>query len=140
MNPNYNPRYNQNYTWAEVEEILSRVKACVAKDQYYISLNENRLENQAFIDNYYISTKRQKRILLNLEVRDFCYSLNNENKRYQSGPLYVFMPQVPVLNFACQETAVDLYIKISIVEQIAGNQIIVISFHERNYPPMYLFR
>ncbi len=78
---------------------------------------------------------------MNLEVRDFCYSLNNENKRYQSGPLYVFMPQVPVLNFACQETAVDLYIKIiSIVEQIAGNQIIVISFHERNYPPMYLFR
>ena len=135
-----NPNYNQNYSRAEVEEILSRIKNCVAKDRYYISLNENRLENQAFIDNYYVSVKRQKGILLNLKVQDFCYSLNNKNKRYQPGPLYVFMPQVSVLNFACRETIVDLYIKISIVEQASGTQIIVISFHERNHPPMYLFR
>ena len=109
MNPNYNSKYNQNYTWAEVEEILSQIKNCVAED-------------------------------LNLEVHDFCYSLNNKNKRYQPGPLYVFMPQVSVLNCACQEAVVDLYIKISIVEQESGTQIIVISFHERNHPPMYLFR
>lgn len=36
-----NPNYNQNYTREEIDAILAKIKACVEKNRYTISLNEN---------------------------------------------------------------------------------------------------
>lgn len=36
-----NPHYNQNYTREKFDAILSKIKACVEKNKYTISLNEN---------------------------------------------------------------------------------------------------
>lgn len=69
--------YNRDYTIDEIREILSIIKTCVSNGNYTVSLNENRLENIDFINTYNLTPAKRKRILLSLEVEDFCYSLNN---------------------------------------------------------------
>lgn len=44
-----NPHYNQNYTREEIDAILAKIKSCVEKNSYTISLNENRQKNIDFI-------------------------------------------------------------------------------------------
>ena len=61
-----NPNYNQNYTKEDIENILYLIKECIKTNKYMISLNKNRRENTAFIEDYYISSDKQKRILLNI--------------------------------------------------------------------------
>ena len=39
-------------TKEEIVNILEKVKACVQKDLYRISINPNRKENEIFIDEY----------------------------------------------------------------------------------------
>ena len=45
-----NSHYNQNYTREEIDTILTKIKSCVEKTRYTISLNENRQENIDFIN------------------------------------------------------------------------------------------
>ncbi len=59
-----NQYYNQNYSRAEIEAILAKIKACVAAGKYSISLNERRQENIAFINEYNIRSNKQKAILI----------------------------------------------------------------------------
>jgi len=70
-----NSHYNQNYSKQEIDEILDKVKNCVYNNRYTISLNENRQENIDFINEYNIYSNKQKKILLQLKVEDFCHSL-----------------------------------------------------------------
>ena len=51
-------------TKEEVKQILEKVKACVHNDKFRISLNPNRIENQSFINDYRLTTKKQKRMIL----------------------------------------------------------------------------
>lgn len=53
-------------TKEEVIEILEKVKACVHKGLFRISLNPNRIENEAFIDEYSLNTNKQKNMILAL--------------------------------------------------------------------------
>lgn len=57
-----NPNYNQNYTREEVDAVLAKIKSCVEKNRYTISLNENRQENIDFINEYNIRSDKQKSI------------------------------------------------------------------------------
>lgn len=72
-----NPHYNQNYTREEIDAVLAKIKACVEKNRYTISLNENRQENIDFINEYNIRSDTQKSILMQIEAEDFCHSLQN---------------------------------------------------------------
>lgn len=36
-----NPHYSQNYTQKEIDAVLTKIKSCVEKNRYTISLNEN---------------------------------------------------------------------------------------------------
>ena len=76
---NQNPR---NYTRKEIEEVLEIIKACVSSDRYIISLNENRQENIDFINEYNIRSEKQKSILKQIEVDDFCCSVQNFKPGY----------------------------------------------------------
>ena len=78
-----NSHYNQNYTREEINAILEKIKSCVKKNRYVISLNENRQENIAFIEEYNIRSEKQRAILLQIEAEDFCYSLQNTNIGYE---------------------------------------------------------
>ena len=135
-----NSHYNQNYSKQEINEIIDKVKKCVYNNRYTISLNENRQENIDFINEYNIYSNKQKEILLQLEVEDFCHSLQNTKPRYEYEVLYVFVPQVNLFNAEGMEEKVDIYIKINIIDMSNGSRTVVISFHKRNKAINYLFR
>ena len=135
-----NSHYNQNYSEQEIDEILDKVKNCVYNNRYTISLNENRQENIDFINEYNIYSNKQKKILLQLKVEDFCHSLQNTKPGYEYEVLYVFVPQVNLFNAEGVEEKVDIYIKINIIDMSNGSRTIVISFHKRNKAITYLFR
>ena len=135
-----NPHYNQNYTKEDIDVILAKIKSCVEKNRYTISLNENRQENIAFINEYNIRSDKQKSILLQINAEDFCHSLQNTNIGYEHELLYVFVPQVQLLNADGEKETVDVYTKFDIIELPSGSRTVVISFHKRNKPIDYLFR
>ncbi len=89
-----NPNYNQNYTRKEVDAVLAKIKSCVEKNRYTISLNENRQENIDFMNEYNIRSDKQKSILMQIETDDFCHSLQNTKIGYEYEVLYVFVPQI----------------------------------------------
>ena len=84
-----NPHYNQNYTREEINAVLAKIKSCVEKNRYTISLNENRQENIDFINEYNIRSDKQKSILMQIETDDFCHSLQNTKIGYEYEVLYV---------------------------------------------------
>ena len=135
-----NSHYNQNYTREEINAILEKIKSCVKKNRYVISLNENRRENIAFIEEYNIRSEKQKAILLQIEAEDFCYSLQNTHIGYEYEVLYVFVPQVSLYNASGEERTVDVYTKFNLIDLPSGERVVVISFHKRNKPVKYLFR
>lgn len=135
-----NPYYNQNYTREEIKAVLGRVKSCVERGRYTISLNENRQENIDFINEYNIRSDRQRSILMQMNPEDFCHSLQNTKPGFEYEVLYVFVPQVQLFNADGEEETVDVYIKVNLIDLPSGTRTVVISFHKRNKPIDYLFR
>jgi hypothetical protein len=135
-----NPYYNQNYSREEIEDILVKIKECVSAGKYSISLNERRQENIDFINEYNIRSDKQKSILMQIEVEEFCHSLQNTNIGYEYEVLYVFVPQVQLFNADGEEETVDVYTKFNVIDLPSGSRAVVISFHKRNKPIDYLFR
>lgn len=132
--------YNQNYTRAEIDDILAKIKTCVEQNRYTISLNENRQENIDFINTYNLRSDKQQAILLQIQTEDFCHSLKNTKIGYEYEVLYVFVPQVQLWNADGEEELVDIYTKFNVLDLPSGSRAVVISFHKRNKPVEYLFR
>lgn len=132
--------YNQNYSREEIEDILEKIKSCVSIGKYSISLNDKRQENIDFINEYNIRSDKQKSILMQIEVEDFCHSLKNTNIGYEYEVLYVFVPQVLLFNADGEEERIDVYTKFNVIDLPSGSRTVVISFHKRNKPIDYLFR
>ncbi len=135
-----NQHYNQNYTRKEIDTILTKIKSCVEKNRYIISQNENRQENINFINEYNIRTDKQKSILMKIKTDDFCHSLQNTKIGYEYEILYVFVPQVDLMNADGEEETVDVYTKFNVIDLSSGSRTVVISFHKKNKPIDYLFR
>ena len=135
-----NPNYNQNYTREEIDTVLAKIKSCVEKNRYAISLNENRQENIDFMNEYNIRSDKQKSILMHIGTDDFCHSLQNTKIGYEYEVLYVFVPQVQLFNAEGEEETVDIYTKFNVIDLPSGSRAVVISFHKRNKPIDYLFR
>lgn len=135
-----NPNYNQNYTKEDIENILCIIKECIECNKYTISFNQNRQENIEFVNDYNIRSDKQKRILLNIKVDDFCHSLQNMNAGYEHEVLYVFVPQVSLFNIEDIEEVVDIYTKFNIIDYGDTSRTIVISFHKCNKMIDYAFR
>ncbi len=135
-----NPNYNQSYSREEIEAVLIRIKSCVEKGRYVISLNENRQENIDFINEYNIRSDKQRSFLMQIQVEDFCHTLQNTKLGFEYEVLYVFVPQVQLFNADGEEETVDVYTKFNIIDSSSGTHTVVISFHKRNKPIDYLFR
>lgn len=135
-----NPYYNQNYTKEEIDIVLDKIKNCIFRNNYTISLNENRKENIDFINEYNISSDKQKSILLQIKTDDFCHALQNTKPGYEYEVLYVFVPKVLLFNVDGIEEIVDVYTKFNIIDMPNKSRTVVISFHKRNKPIDYLFR
>ena len=132
--------YNQNYTREQIEEVLHKIKNCVANGHFTISLNEHRQENVDFIHAYNIRHAKQIYIIQQLRCEDFCYTLQNAHRGFEHEVLYVFAPQINLHNADGYEESVDMYIKFNLIARGNSDFTIVISFHRLNRPTRYLFR
>jgi len=128
--------YITEYTYEEVTDILKTIQTYVAGDKFVLSSNVNRLENIEFMDRYNLTTARIKDIISKIETEDFCYGLHNEHSGFEHEILYVFCPQIE-LPYGEKIEAVDVYSKFNIIN---GERVVVVSFHQRNYPINYLFK
>lgn len=135
-----NVHYNQNYTKAEIETILGEIKGCVQEQRFSIARNKKRQENIGFINDHNINSGKQKNILLQIEVDDFCHTLQNTKVGFEHETLFVFVPQIQLYNIDGEEEIVDVYTKFNIIDMPNGSRMVVISFHKRNKPINYLFR
>lgn len=131
--------YNQNYTKEEISVVLQKIQERVSSGKYTVAQKENRAENVALIREYNLTSQKQRRVLMQIEVDDFCHSLQNTNPGFEHEVLYVFCPQVTLFNLDDEEKHLDLYTKFNIID-LPVSRIVVISFHERNKPIDYLFR
>ena len=87
---------------------------------------------------YVIDEKLSKDILLSLQPEDFSEVVNNEHIGYEYERLYIFGKKVLLIErFGEAEKDVSLYIKFNKMEDAF---VIVISFHEEEYPLHYPFR
>ena len=135
-----NQHYSQSYTRQQICSVLDTIKDCIRENRYVISKNENRQENIDFINEYNLTSKKQNEILLTIEPEDFCHKLQNTNLGFEHEILYVFCPQIILVNFSGEEELVDIYTKFNIIDIASGKRVVIISFHRCNRPIGYLFR
>ena len=115
-----NQYYNRNYSIEQIEVILETIQDCIRRGHYIISKNENLRENIDFINNYNLSTAKQKDIILRIDPVDFCHSLKNTKLGFENEVLYVFCPQILLFNFDDIEELVDIYTKFNILDYDIG--------------------
>ncbi len=122
----------------EIEQYLSDVKEAINNDRYRLDRNTNRQDNIDLFLNYVIDEAKAKEILLSLTAMDFSSVVQNEHEGYEHEKLYIFGKEVNLLErIGMKEKNVPMYIKFNKLE---NSYVIVISFHEQQYPLVYCFR
>lgn len=119
-----NTKKHISHTKEEITEILDVVRKNVLKDNFIICATSKNYKNVEFIKKYNLHNNKQKEILLELNVCDFCYSVDNYKNPKER--LYIFYRKYE-LNSWGEINEVDIYIKIAIK---FDECIVVISFHE----------
>lgn len=132
--------YNTKYTKVQIDEVLEIIQECIRNRNYSISMNENRQENMNFVNNYRLTSEKQRDLLLRIQTEDFCHSVQNTKKGFEHEVLYVFCPQEELIDFNGVEELVDIYIKFNIIQIDTKDRVVTISFHKRNKEISYLFR
>ena len=125
-------------TKEEIVNILEKVKACVQKDLYIISINPNRKENEIFIDEYRLTTKKQKDMILSLDIYDFSKIEKDKNNNIEI--LYFFGKEYELNHRDRGFEFVETYIKFTIKPRNNTDFILFISFHKANWPIKYYFK
>ncbi|KJS16153.1 MAG: hypothetical protein VR69_10445 [Peptococcaceae bacterium BRH_c4b] len=129
-----------DFTPEEIKKYLDDLRRLVLDGMYVISKNENRQENNDFIEEYKIDSKKEKEILLSLQFDDFCYAVDNEKEEFAHERLYIFCKEYELDNWGTLE-CVEIYIKTNMTKTRRGEEyMIVVSFHKRNKPITYLFK
>lgn len=132
--------YNQQYTRAEIDQLLVKIKHCIVLGRYAIAQNERRQENIDFLAEYNIQRKKREQILLGIKVEDFCHSLRNTKPGFEHEVLFVFAPQVELYGTENQSETVVIYVKFNLIERMHDDYTVVISFHRLGRPINYAFR
>jgi len=128
------------FTPDDIKKYLDKFRKAVLDGKYVIAKNQNRQENKDFIENYKITTKKEKEILLGIQYDDFCYATDNEKEEFAHERLYIFCKCQELDNWGTLES-VDIYIKINMTKTKKGDDFtIIVSFHKRNKPIQYLFK
>lgn len=124
-----------NYTKEEINEYLNNVKDLVKKNKFKIS-DVNREKNVEFIENYNLSKRKQKEMILSIETLDFCYAVDDYNSNEK---LYIFSKEYE-LNDWGEYKKINVYIKINVKKLNSDEYAIIISFHEREKEIKFLFK
>ena len=133
-------RYRTNQTRREVGAYLTKVKECVKTGCFVVSEDDgegegSRKENREFLNAYGLySRSEQKKLLLSLDVDEFCHSrLTNDGRE-----LYVFCPERELYKTMIGPKRIKVYIKNDYNESLCPYDT-VISMHELNLPIDLLF-
>ncbi len=113
-----------NHTKEEIEEYLENVKRNINSGNFIVQNTSKREKNRKFIEKYRLDSNKQRKMIISLQVQDFCYSVDNYNDT--SERLYIFCKEYELDNWGTIEN-VEVYMKIVIKK---NDFIVVISFHE----------
>ena len=113
-----------NHTKEDVAEYLNKVKKCVSAGKFIVSMTEKNYKNILFIEKYKLDKCNQKKMLMELDINDFCYSADNYNDPQER--LYFFLREYELNNWGTIEK-VNVYIKTALKN---GQFVVVVSFHE----------
>ncbi len=130
----------KDYTEEQIKNLVEIIKDCVRENRFTISLEENKMENMQFLEEYNINEKKRIDILFNLDYKNFCYGLQNLKDGIELNDLYVFCIERELYNFEEKKEQVDIYLKFNVVCDKGEEYRLVVSLHKRNKPITYLFR
>ena len=118
------PKKYLNNTKQEIGGFLEKFKTLVKNKKFIIPQNDKRMDNSKFIQKYHLKLKKQIEMLLEIQVADFCYSVDNDKDSNER--LYIFLKEYDLDNWGILEK-VSVYIKIVIKSEDCT---VIISFHE----------
>ena len=118
------PKKHLDNTKQEIGGFLERFKTLVKNKKFIIPQNDKRMNNRRFIQKYHLKLKKQIEMLLEIQVTDFCYSVDNDKDSNER--LYIFFFFFDLDNWGILEK-VSVYIKIVIKPE---DYTVIISFHE----------
>lgn len=124
-----------NFTKEEIIKYVEKFKLLIKANRFKIS-DINREKNIEFINKYHLNTKNQKSMLLEIEVEDFCYAVDDYNLK---DILYIFSKEYE-LNYWGEYQKIPVYIKINIKKLRDGEYVLIVSFHEREKNIKFLFK
>jgi len=130
----------KDYSEEQIKNLIDIIRDCVRENRYTISLEDNKIENIQFIEEYNINEKKRVDILFYLDYKDFCYGLQNLKDGVEQNNLYVFCIQRELYNFDNKKELVDIYLKFNVICNEAEEYRTLVSLHKRNKPITYLFK
>lgn len=130
----------KDYKEEQIKNLVEIIKKCVRENKYTLSLEENKIENIQFIEEYNINEKKRINILHTLDYKDFCYGLRNMRDGTEQNNLYVFCLQKELYNFEGKKELVDVYLRFNLLCTDCKEYRILVSLHKRNKPITYIFR
>ena len=130
----------KDYSEEQIKNLIEIIKECVRENRYTISLEDNKLENIQFMQEYNINEKKRINILFSLHYKDFCYGLQNLKDGVEQSNLYVFCVQRELYNIEDNKELVDIYLKFNIICNETEEYKILVSLHKRNKPITYVFK
>ena len=130
----------KDYSEEQIKNLIDIIRDCVRENRYTVSLEDNKIENIQFIEEYNINEKKRVDILFYIDYKDFCYGLQNLKDGVEQNNLYVFCIQRELYNFDNKKELVDIYLKFNIICNEAEEYRTLVSLHKRNKPITYLFK
>jgi hypothetical protein len=131
----YQPQKHIDYDYQDILKYLKRAKIAVVQEKYNLSMN--REKNKKFSEDYNLTAKKIENIILNLEVENFCYAVDNGKEEFSHEILYVFCSREE-LNYFGKYNEVDIYIKFNLID--SAGYLYIISFHKREKSVSFLFK
>ena len=123
-------------TEEELYVVLNRFKELVTTDRYTISSGENRVRNDKFIENNFLTSKRIKKMLLELTTKD-CVGIEKHYKD-KNKIIYIFIKEY-IINNSDGKESLKVYIKFLICLVRCQEHVVVISFHDVDRDKKYIF-
>ncbi|WP_459481953.1 hypothetical protein [Clostridium saccharoperbutylacetonicum] len=130
----------KDYTEEQIKNLVEIIKECVRENKYTISLDENKMENLQFIEEYNINEKKRISILCDLDYKDFCYGVQNMKNGIEQNDLYVFCRQRELYNIEDKKELIYIYMKFNVICDELQEYRVLVSLHKRNKPSSFLFK
>lgn len=130
----------KDYSESQIKNLIEIIKECVRENRYTVSLEDNKLENIRFMQEYNINENKRINILFDLNYKDFCYGLQNLKHGVEENNLYIFCASRELYNIEDKKELVDIYFKFNIISNETKEYRVLVSLHKRNKPIIYIFK